>query len=435
MGGEIKIGESEQKKESTKERKIAGFVVILIIALFGTILIGMNSNPAKAGGVTIISKEPTTQDSKLQAKQIKLRNEAFEDNKKTVEDKYLSDIENKEDTRVEKLLRKLRKGSKPVKDEKDRKNQLYNVLNIKEDEIIEPVKKEVPRKYIRRNKYIPKEEYQRPARKYREDDIFASEIGSENNQNISKYAGLVENDQIGSKLNQLSGMMKKYMGNRDYSQKISRGGEVEVIYNDNPMVTLYESDFLECVLLNKIKSDVAESPAIVEVARDFFDRSNKYVVIPKGTRVIGYSKAVNYKAAAKLYIYFKRMILPNGVSINLQNESLALDKYGINGVSSGVNRHFLLKYGSAFMVGLLDGLGGLAQNSLSQTSPASNLIEELSRNFSQTNHSYLDQYKEVLPTIRVDPGKKILIYMSTDIRISAYSKIEDMSYASEEYYE
>ena len=38
------------------------------------------------------------------------------------------------------------------------------------------------------------------------------------------------------------------------------------------------------------------------------------------------------------------------------------------------------------------------------------------------------QYSSIVPTIRVDQGKKLKVYLSDDVLISPYAKITDRSY-------
>ena len=40
----------------------------------------------------------------------------------------------------------------------------------------------------------------------------------------------------------------------------------------------------------------------------------------------------------------------------------------------------------------------------------------------------MSQYSTIVPTIRVDQGKTMKIYLSDDILISPYAKISDRSY-------
>jgi type IV secretory pathway VirB10-like protein len=165
----------------------------------------------------------------------------------------------------------------------------------------------------------------------------------------------------------LAGDLGASGGRPQRANKQEAAPPVAIIYNKLTPVKCYQGQNLDCVLLHKLVADTEESPVIAAVSKDFFDASGKYVAIPSGTRVIGRSQVVNYNGASRLYVWFDRIILPNGISVALPQSGSAMDVQGSLGIVSNIDRHFWQKYGSAIFVGLLDGLGGLAQANTSDT--------------------------------------------------------------------
>jgi len=194
---------------------------------------------------------------------------------------------------------------------------------------------------------------------------------------------------------------------------------------------LYEGEMLEAVLVNRIIADTEPSPVICHLTRDFFDHTARYVVFPANSRVVGQSQVVNYKGAHRLFISFHRIILPNGPSVDLpasRKALRALDETGALGVVSKVERHWFLQFGSAIFFGALDGLAGAAQRNRDAFSTSSLVIGRTSENFQHILDNIMTQYSTIVPTIRVDQGKKMLIHLSDDVLISPYAKISDRSY-------
>lgn len=217
-------------------------------------------------------------------------------------------------------------------------------------------------------------------------------------------------------------------GKSQKSNKHEQAPPVAIIYNSLTPVKCFQGQNLDCVLLHKLIADTEESPVIAAVSKDFFDASGKYVAIPSGTRVIGRSQVVNYNGASRLYVWFDRIILPNGISVALPQSGNAMDVQGSLGIVSNIDRHFWQKYGSAIFVGLLDGLGGLAQANTSDMQMRY-MFGRTSENFGEINKEIMRSNGNIVPTISVNPGHKLKINLSADIIISAFSLISDRSYA------
>ena len=207
--------------------------------------------------------------------------------------------------------------------------------------------------------------------------------------------------------------------------------KTKLIYNDYPPVTMYEGEMLEAVLVNRIVADTEPSPVVCSITKDVFDRSALHVVFPANSRIVGLSQVVSYKGAHRLFINFQRIILPNGPSLDLPSSRKALralDETGAVGVVSKVERHWFLQFGTAIFFGALDGLAGAAQRNRDVFSTRAVVIGRTSENFERILENIMTQYSTIVPTIRVDQGKKMLIYLADDVLISPYARISDRSY-------
>jgi len=204
-----------------------------------------------------------------------------------------------------------------------------------------------------------------------------------------------------------------------------------VIYNKMKPVKVFEGNWLEGVLLNRLVADIEECPVIVSVSKDFFDDDGRYVVIPSGTRVIGKSKVVDNQGSARLFVWFERMILPNGVSVRFPEgkKSLGLDRQGSTGLVSKINRHFLLRFGNAIMFGILEGLAGLTQRRSNYDNNKAVFIERSGQTFTQINSQMLQERANIMPTITVAQGHRVKVYLSSDLLISPYDFIHNRGYA------
>ena len=208
-------------------------------------------------------------------------------------------------------------------------------------------------------------------------------------------------------------------------------GKTSLIYSGLTPVMVHEGEMLEAVLVNRLIVNTEPSPVIAHLSRDLFDRSGRYVIFPANSRVIGTSQAINYKGASRLFISFHRIILPNGLSVDLpqsQRMLKALDETGALGIVSHVDRHWMLQFGSAVFLGVIDGIAGYAQRNQQTATAYGAAISRTSENFDRVLDRVMAQYSSIVPTIRVDQGKTLRIYISDDMVISPYARISERSY-------
>jgi len=106
--------------------------------------------------------------------------------------------------------------------------------------------------------------------------------------------------------------------------------QTQLVYTAHPPVVVNEGEILEAALVNRLIVNVEPSPVVCALSRDLFDRSGKYVIFPANSRVIGTAHAVNYRGASRLYVSFHRIILPNGLSVDLPQSQSFFKSYGRN---------------------------------------------------------------------------------------------------------
>ncbi len=207
--------------------------------------------------------------------------------------------------------------------------------------------------------------------------------------------------------------------------------QTTLFYTRFDPVTMFEGDFLDTVLLHRIVSDTEESPVLAMVVRDLVDNSGKWVIIPQGTKIVGKTKIVDYTGAHRMYILFHRMILPDGVSVEFPynvNALKALDRTGALGVTSKVNRHWMLQFGTALMFGLLDGLSAAA-TAQTESKTGAYIVDKTSQNMDKVLDTILRRYQNIVPTITVNQGFRMRIYITDDVVITPFCKVRDRAYA------
>lgn len=195
-----------------------------------------------------------------------------------------------------------------------------------------------------------------------------------------------------------------------------------VRFNELEPVVIHEGEFLEAVVLHRVEVDHSGSPVVAQVTRDFYSLKRDAIVIPKGTRVIGRATSVSNSHQRRLDVTFHRLILPGGHSIPLPTAT-GHHRSGSIGLATSHNSHTFKRLSSAIFLGLVDGLGGLAQSTVKQTSQWSPVIEESERSFRSAAAEVLRQNLTIKPTIKVRPGARIKIYIGRDIAITPFRRL------------
>jgi len=205
-----------------------------------------------------------------------------------------------------------------------------------------------------------------------------------------------------------------------------------IIFGPLPPVKISEGEFIDTVLTHRIVSDTEESPVVCAVSRDLIDDSGRFVVVPAGARIVGRSRVVNYMGASRLFIRFERLILPNGVAAAFpggKRALSALDATGALGVATDVNRHWLLQFGTAIFVGVLEGLGAAAQQHTTPYSGQAYVIEDTTDNFEKILNTVMQRYTNIVPTITVGQGYRMKVFLTEDILVSPFARVAERSYA------
>ena len=85
-------------------------------------------------------------------------------------------------------------------------------------------------------------------------------------------------------------------------------------------------------------------PVKCAVSKDVRSLSGEALLIPKGSQVFGEAKRVDSAGQTRLAVSFKRLLLPDGYSIDLENVP-GLSEQGETGLKDKTNNHYLRTLG------------------------------------------------------------------------------------------
>ena len=213
-----------------------------------------------------------------------------------------------------------------------------------------------------------------------------------------------------------------------------------------------QGTMIQGVLETAIQSDLPGNVRAI-TSEDVYSFDGRRVLIPAGTRLIGEYRSGLARGQTRVFVVWTRMLRADGVSVSLG--SIGTDPLGRAGVGGEVDNHSVERFGSAILLTLVGGgaqyIAGLGQQrnfndynagsgTIQVVDPATGRVTILQ----QTNNQSVDQYgrqiasqtvaqsltqlaNEALrdsinipPTVHVDQGTKISIFVRRDLDFSAF---------------
>lgn len=190
-----------------------------------------------------------------------------------------------------------------------------------------------------------------------------------------------------------------------------------------PRYTLYEGEFLEAVLTNRLSGDFS-GPVNAMVSADAYDRTRQRVLVPRGTRALGHAERVENWDQSRLLVTFHRLVLPDGRSIAL-DRGAGLNQLGETGLKDIVNRRYVSTIAVAGAVGAL---AGLTQAVSPQSLYASRLGAarvSAGTGLAGAAERLLERFLNRMPKITIREGHRLRIYLTADIRLPTYDTGRD----------
>jgi type IV secretory pathway VirB10-like protein len=217
------------------------------------------------------------------------------------------------------------------------------------------------------------------------------------------------------------------------TQAFPRGGvgDMRIGRGAGPDEIVRQGKFLDCVLVNELRVDLVESPVIAMVTRDFLTLNGGFVLVPAGAKLIGTAGTVQNLQQVRVYLKFERIIFPDQRTAFFPERQVgAVDGMGAVGIAGDVDRHFMLQFGAAVMLGVLDGLAGAIQSPTAVGSPGARdlILARTSANFSTVLAGILQRYANVVPTETVEPAMPLKVFFAEDVKMSPYMRSSELSW-------
>lgn len=168
------------------------------------------------------------------------------------------------------------------------------------------------------------------------------------------------------------------------------------------------------ILETAIQSDL---PGMVRaiVSENVYGHDGSYILIPKGARLIGHYRSGLVRGQTRVFVIWNRVLRQDGVSVNIG--SMGTDDLGRSGLAGDLDTHFFERFGSSILLSLIDAGLQIGVSSLGDQNSATVALESGS-DFSKSAEIALENSIAIPPTIRVDQGKRIKVFVAKDLDFS-----------------
>jgi type IV secretory pathway VirB10-like protein len=205
--------------------------------------------------------------------------------------------------------------------------------------------------------------------------------------------------------------------------QLSSQMEDEILHSalQEPVSTyiLQAGSIIPGILLSGINSDLPGQISAQVRANVYDSIAGNYLLIPQGAKITGLYDAQIAYGQERVLIAWKRIIFPNGKSIDLQGMP-GVDLRGYAGFYDQIDNHYSKIFGSVILLSLLSAGGQLAQpqnssNPWQSPTVGQTVAQSLGTNLANTGIMLTNKNINIQPTLQINPGYEFNISVTKDM--------------------
>lgn len=194
---------------------------------------------------------------------------------------------------------------------------------------------------------------------------------------------------------------------------------------DTPYL-LRQGTIIPAILLSSINSDIA-GQVIAQVTKDVLDSPyGYYVLIPKGSKLIGQYQTNLAMGQERLMLAFNRIIFPDSKALDL-GVQIATDIDGMSGLSANVDNHFFRILKNSLLLAAVS-IGTNRINDTDNDSLAYEYGQYNSNIMSNKINESLSRNINVSPTLKLQSGYLFNVTLIQDFRFKGEYQSYDYEY-------
>ncbi len=175
-----------------------------------------------------------------------------------------------------------------------------------------------------------------------------------------------------------------------------------------------QGTMIDGILETAIQSDL---PGMIRaiVSEDVFSFDGSHLLIPKGSKLIGRYRSSLARGQSRVFVIWTRLIRHDGVSINIG--SFGTDDLGRSGLEGTLDTHFFERFGSSVLLSLIDASIRIGVESVDDDDTSTVALDS-GDDFSRAAEIALENSIGIPPTIHIDQGSRIKVFVGKDLDFS-----------------
>jgi type IV secretory pathway VirB10-like protein len=173
--------------------------------------------------------------------------------------------------------------------------------------------------------------------------------------------------------------------------------------------TLTADRNIYAIMINDINSQL-QGKVVAQIESNIYAAQGRFILIPAGSKAIGYYNPAGRVGDTRLQILWSRMITPKGVDIMI-NAELA-DQMGRSGLAGEVDTRFWDKYGATLLFSTINAIG---QYKVNTDKNQSILANTYGKDLANISASTLADTINIKPIISINAGTRISISLLEDV--------------------
>jgi len=169
--------------------------------------------------------------------------------------------------------------------------------------------------------------------------------------------------------------------------------------------------FIDAVLINAINSELG-GKVVAQVERHVYGQHGHKVLIPAGSKAVGYYNPLQKPGDTRIMITWKRIITPEGINIHVDDAEMA-DGMGRAGITGDVDNRYFERYGLALLVSTIQAATAYALPVKNDSQKV--VVESYGSGVASLSQTILDNNINLKPIVEIPAGASIKISPMRDI--------------------